>query len=98
VTAWNRRASYAAHMPAVMAATEPEVLARPLPMVEAVEERSCWTCGYNSEPHNRCMSPDVVSPAIDNYVFESGAWMAENNKMPTDRTLKCPGWSPKEPT
>jgi hypothetical protein len=98
VTAWNRRASYAAHMPAVMAATEPEVLARPLPMVEAVE-RSCFTCRHDHlDParafHFCCYDP--VEDALD-YMAESGAETSPDG-LPTDLRLTRPGWAPKEPT
>jgi Lar family restriction alleviation protein len=95
---WNRRASYAAHLPAVMAATEPVQLARPLPMAEVVEERSCFTCANDwsagRPPFHYC---NCTTGDVQDYMAESGAETSPDG-LPTDRALKCPGWAPKEPT
>lgn len=83
-----------------MAATEPEVLDRPLPMAEVVEERSCFTCKYDHLGMyglHECtaVGQDVVG--IHAYIGNSGCDDSPD-VMPTDRTMRCPGWAPKEPT
>ena len=97
---WNRRASYAAHLPAVMAATEPVELDRPMVMAEVVGERSCFTCKYD---HHRpglaahwCSADGGTDPRFGLYMVKSGV-LGTDDLMPTNRTVRCPGWSPKDP-
>lgn len=96
---WNRRASCAAHIPAVMAATEPVQIDRPVVMAEVVEERSCFTCRHDRVHHVGIHACRAMGTArgIYAYTVESGCHGTPDG-MPTNRTLKCPGWAPKEPT
>lgn len=64
-------------------------------------ERSCFTCHYNGAD-NACGQPDYVRGDtrglgldVANYGDESGAADAID-LMPTDRTIRCPGWAAKE--
>lgn len=97
-TRWNRRASYAAHPPAVMAATEPVELDRPMVMAEVVGERSCFTCANDwsagRPPFHYC---NCTVGDVQDYMAESGA-ATSTDGLPIDRTMRCPGWAPKEPT
>lgn len=96
---WNRRASYAAHLPAVMAATEPEVLERPLPMAGAVEPPAapCLTCRYVTTRAGRHACRMVFDSGVWHYRVYSGALVSDDG-LPTDRTMRCPGWAAKETT
>lgn len=97
---WNCRASYAAHMPAVMAATEPEELARPLVMAEPVEatEAPCRTCRhYMADRTGRHRCVRVYDADVWRYQCHSGA-LTSITGLPTDLRMTCPGWAPKEPT
>lgn len=93
---WNRRASYATHLPGVMAETEGVELARPLVMAVG-EERSCFTCRHDwtagTPAFHYCKHGDI--DFVDDYTRDSGAHAAPDG-MPTNRTLACPGWAPKE--
>lgn len=82
-------------------ADQPGWPARPLVMakVDAVEERSCWTCRYDHlDPaqafHFCCYAP--IENVLD-YMVDSGA-EASRDGLPNDRTMRCPGWSAKETT
>lgn len=86
-------------LPAVMAEVEPVQLDRPLPMAEAVEERSCFTCAHDRVHHvgiHACCAMGTAR-GIYAYTVESGCHSTPDG-MPTDRTLKCPGWAAKETT
>jgi hypothetical protein len=66
-------------------------------MAEAVEERSCFTCANDwsagRPPFHYCRY-DPVEDALD-YMAESGAETSPDG-LPTDRTVRCPGWAAKE--
>lgn len=78
-------------------ADQPGWPVRPLPMAEAVEERSCFTCANDwsagRPPFHYCRY-DPVEDALD-YMAESGAETSPDG-LPTDRTVRCPGWAAKE--
>lgn len=99
-TRWNRRASYAAHLPAVMAATEPVGLDRPMVMAEVVDptEAPCRTCRYATTRAGRHYCPrGRYDDDVWRYLCHSGAEMGATG-LPTDLRLTCPGREPKEPT
>jgi hypothetical protein len=95
--ALDRAASYAAHLPGVMAEAEGVELGRPLVMAVG-EERSCFTCTWDRPGVcgvHGCVTacPDVAG--VHAYISESGCEDTPD-AMPTNRTLACPGWAPKE--
>lgn len=60
---------------------------------EEREERSCFTCGHDKR--GVCYNPDTnLELAIDEYAIAAGC-AANDGGMPTDRTVKCPGWRGK---
>ena len=119
-------------LPAVMAATEPEVLERPLPMAESVlrtdldhliatlntphrevratldldeyvvpvepTEAPCLTCRhYAADFTGRHRCTYVFDVAVWRYRCNSGA-QTSHDGLPTNRTMRCPGWAAKETT
>ena len=91
---------YRDHLPAVITATEPVQLDRPMVMAEVVGERSCFTCKYD---HHRpglaahwCSADGGTDPRFGLYMVKSGV-LGTDDLMPTNRTVRCPGWSPKDP-
>lgn len=90
---------YRALLSTVMAEVEPVELERPLPVAEVVEERSCFTCKYD---HHRpglaahwCSADSGTDPRFGLYMVKSGA-LGTDDLMPTNRTVRCPGWAAKE--
>lgn len=65
------------------------------PKVPEVEQ-SCWTCGYDFQEsfdgQHGCANPGDQD--VGSYVYSCGALISAD-RMPTDRTLKCPGWRQK---
>jgi hypothetical protein len=72
----------------------------PAVMVEAVEGPAppCLTCWHAT---TRGLRHDCRRGRYDadvwRYLCHSGALVSDDG-LPTDRTLKCPGWLPREPT
>lgn len=73
---------------------EPETVQDPrVPEVE----RSCWTCVYDHQDFTESMH-GCTHPADKNvmrYIYTCGAFCSVDG-MPTDRTIKCPGWKQKD--
>ena len=86
-------------LPAVMAATEPVELGRPLVMVGAVEGPAapCLTCRYATTRADRNACRMVFDSGVWHYRVYSGALVSDDG-LPTDRDMRCPGWAAKETT
>lgn len=74
---------------------EPETVQDPkVPEVE----QSCFTCAHDRLEDGAlahwCNAENPLDPRIGDYVVDSGA-IGSDDMMPTDRTLKCPGWRQK---
>lgn len=84
-------------LPAVMA--EVEAVDRPLPMAEAVEptEAPCRTCRYATTRAGRHTCRMVFDRGVWHYLVYSGA-LTSTDGLPTNRTMRCPGWAAKETT
>lgn len=74
---------------------EPETVQDP--EIQPDTEQSCWTCGYDyqrtTDSTHSCAHPH--DEGVNRYVYSCCALYSVDG-MPTDRTLKCPGWKPKD--